>query len=210
VVVGAVNQFNTLPKIEADFRVRATSAQIRVIEALDGELITRSLILPAKVSDGWAVADPARDLLKIAVVNRYAEAPPAVAFIRNFGLRSGAIASSVGHDSHNIVAVGCDDAALCRAVNLVIGAQGGISACDGPREAVLPLPVAGLMSADDGYQVATAYSALDLMAKQMGSPLQSPYMSLSFMALLVIPALKLSDKGLFDGEKFEFVDLFVA
>ncbi len=209
VAIEPINHFRAHLQAITDFRVPATSQHIRVIEALDGELITRALILPAKIIDGWAVSDPQNDILKIAVVNRYATAPPAVAFIRNFGLKSGAIASSVAHDSHNIIAVGCDDAALCRAVNLVIAAQGGIAACDGASEQVLPLPVAGLMAAEDGYEVARAYAALDQFAKSLGSPLKSPYMSLSFMALLVIPALKLSDKGLFDGEKFTFVDLFV-
>jgi adenine deaminase len=208
VPVVPVNRFRARPVAGADFQVRAAGPRLRAIEALDGELITRQVLVPATVADGLAVADPSRDLLKLAVVNRYAPAPPAVAFIRNFGLRAGALASSVAHDSHNIVAVGCDDDALARAVNLVIGAQGGIAACHGPDERVLPLPVAGLMSAADGYQVARDYSALDQMAKAMGSGLRSPFMTLSFMALLVIPALKLSDLGLFDGEKFSFVDLF--
>jgi len=131
-----------------------------------------------------------------------------VAFIKNIGLKTGAIASSVGHDSHNIIAVGVDDESICRAVNLLIEAKGGISAVSGEKEEVLPLPVGGIMSPEDGYQVAAAYTQIDRMAKEMGSTLNSPFMTLSFLALLVIPDLKLSDKGLFDGRKFEFCDLF--
>jgi adenine deaminase len=135
---------------------------------------------------------------------------PAIAFIKNFGLKSGAIASSVGHDSHNIIAVGVDDASICRAVNLLIQEKGGISAVNDTAELVLPLPVGGIMSPNDGYEVAHAYTNIDKMAKDMGSSLKSPFMTLSFMALLVIPDLKLSDKGLFDGQRFEFVDVFLS
>jgi adenine deaminase len=152
------------------------------------------------------VADPGRDILKIAVVNRYAPAAPvAVAFIRGFGLKAGAIAGSVAHDSHNIVAVGADDASLCRAVNRVIQARGGLSVT-GPRgSAVLPLPIAGLMATGDGRAVARRYTKLDRMAKRLGSRLDAPFMTLSFMALLVIPDLKLSDRGLFSATQWGFV-----
>jgi adenine deaminase len=132
-----------------------------------------------------------------------------VAFIKNFGLNAGAIASSVGHDSHNIIAVGVDDESICRAVNLLIEAKGGISAVSGEKEEVLPLPVGGIMSPEDGYLVAESYTRIDRMAKEMGSKLNSPFMTLSFMALLVIPDLKLSDKGLFDGKRFEFTEVFL-
>ena len=184
---------------------------INAIECFDGQLITARQVLPATIANGQVVADPARDLLKLVVVNRYQPAPPAVAFITGFGLKRGALASSVGHDSHNITAVGCDDARLARAINLVIKAKGGLAVVgDAGEELLLPLPVAGLMSDQDGYQVAAAYAAVDARAKQLGSPLQAPFMTLSFMALLVIPSLKLSDKGLFDGEKFEFVEAVVG
>jgi adenine deaminase len=143
------------------------------------------------------------------VVNRYQEAAPAIAFIKNFGLKNGAIASSVGHDSHNIIAVGVDDDSICEAVNGLIKSKGGLSAVQGVESAVLPLPIAGLMTGEDGYEVAQQYIKIDQMAKKMGSKLISPIMSLSFMALLVIPDLKLSDLGLFDGQQFEFVDVFV-
>ncbi|MBS0661732.1 MAG: adenine deaminase [Verrucomicrobia bacterium] len=201
-----VNQFRARPRRPEDFAVRAGTGELNVIEALNGQLITRHRRQPAVHCGGEAVADPARDLLKIAVVNRYvARAPVAVGFVRGFGLRSGALASSVAHDSHNIVAVGADDASLAAAVNLVIAHRGGLSAVDGRQRAVLPLPIAGLMSDGDGRAVARRYTALDAMAKRLGSRLDAPFMTLSFMALLVIPDLKLSDRGLFSGTKWSFV-----
>ncbi len=156
---------------------------------------------------GHLVSDPARDILKIAVVNRYADAPPATGFIRNFGFQRGAIASSVAHDSHNILAVGVTDRDICNAVNLVVENRGGLAAVSEEFREVLPLPVAGLMSDGDGYTVAEQYSHLDRLAKGLGSKLGAPFMTLSFMALPVIPRLKLSDKGLFDAERFMFIDL---
>ena len=177
-----------------------------VIGALDGQLITEKRFYKPLLQEGIPVSDTARDILKMVVINRYRPAVPAVAFVQNFGLKEGAIASSVAHDSHNIIAVGADDESIAIAVNAVIAKKGGIS-CVGPQsELVLALPVAGLMSADDGYRVAEAYTALDSMAKQLGSTLSAPFMTLSFMALLVIPHLKLSDLGLFDGDRFEIVD----
>ncbi len=184
--------------------------RLRVIEARDGQLVTGSLLVPPPVVAGRVVADPATDLLKLALVDRYADRPPAVAFIRNFGLDRGAIASSVSHDSHNIVAVGADDASLARAVNLVVASRGGLAAVDGDREELLPLPIAGLMSDLPGPEVAARYAALERFAKDLGSPLAAPFMTLSFMALLVIPALKLAPQGLFDVEQFAPVELFAA
>ena len=203
---GVVNNFDCTPKTSEAFAVKADGAgRLRVIEALDGQLITHQLSAAPKIGKGYVISDPENDILKIAVVNRYYDAPVATAFIKNFGLKQGALASSVAHDSHNIVAVGVDDESICKAVNLVIEQKGGISAVNETKEAILPLPVAGLMSAEDGYAIARSYTAIDSMAKDMGSHLSAPFMTLSFMALLVIPALKLSDKGLFDGTKFEFV-----
>ncbi|WP_026947974.1 adenine deaminase [Algoriphagus marincola] len=203
-----INNFLTSLKKPEDFRIPASGTKVRVIEALDGQLITPEIEGEILIRDGFAESNLEKDILKITVVNRYEDAPPAVAFIKNFGLKTGAIASSVGHDSHNIIAVGIDDASICRAVNLLIEAKGGVSAVSGKKEEILPLPVGGIMSPEDGYQVAEAYTRIDRMAKEMGSTLNSPFMTLSFMALLVIPDLKLSDKGLFDGRKFEFCDLF--
>jgi len=180
------------------------SLNIQVIEALDGQLITNNIAQTVSMA-ATIDAVPQKDLLKIVVINRYRQAAPAIAFIKNFGLQRGAIASSVAHDSHNIVAVGADDTSLAKAINAVIKEKGGISCVDGEEVQVLPLPVAGLMSTADGYEVATAYAAMDAAAKGLGSSLSAPYMTLSFMALLVIPELKLSDLGLFDGKNFRLM-----
>lgn len=182
-----------------------SNGNIAVIEALDGQLITNKLWLIPTIENNHLISDPSKDQLKMVVVNRYHAAPIAKCFIKNFGFKKGAIASSVAHDSHNIVAVGTDDESLAQAINLVIEEKGGVSCVDGVSELVLGLPVAGLMSAKDGYEVAAAYTAIDAMAKNLGSNLQAPFMTLSFMALLVIPHLKLSDKGLFDGDNFSFL-----
>ena len=208
-----VNNFHARPVSAAEFQLRTPTNEpstIRVIECFDGQLITARHDLSARVENGLVVPDLAQDVLKLTVVNRYQPAAPAVAFIRGFGLTRGALASSVGHDSHNITAVGCDDESLARAVNLVMEARGGLAAVgENGEELVLPLPVAGLMSEQDGYRVAEAYAAIDALSRQLGSPLGAPFMTLSFMALLVIPSLKLSDKGLFDGEAFRFVEAVV-
>ncbi|MCU7548433.1 adenine deaminase [Chitinophagaceae bacterium LB-8] len=205
-----VNNFSCTQKKTEDFAVHATEASLHapipVIEALDGQLITNKLSLVPKLEGGLIVSDIERDILKIVVVNRYLDAPVAKAFIKNFGLKRGAIASSVAHDSHNIVAVGADDESIARAVNLLISSKGGVSCIDGGNEMLLPLSVAGLMSAEDGYKVAQQYTAIDAAAKVLGTTLASPFMTLSFMALLVIPHLKLSDKGLFDGDRFEIMN----
>jgi len=203
-----VNKFSANLKSTTDFELNAKSEKINVIEAFDGELVTKKVVVPAKIENGLALSDPENDILKLVVVNRYANAPPAIAFIKNFGLKEGAIASSVGHDSHNITAVGVDDESIVRAVNLVIEKKGGLSAVSKDAEMLLPLPIAGLMSDEDGYKVAEDYIKIDNMSKKMGSKLRAPFMTLSFMALLVIPSLKLSDKGLFDGDRFEFMDVF--
>ncbi len=211
VQVKPINQFDCDEVTTTQLTIDETAypsdnEMIPVIEALDGQLITNKLFVKGKKQHGQWVSDVENDILKMVVVNRYFNAPMAKCFIKNFGLKQGALASSVAHDSHNIVAVGCDDASLAKAINLVIREKGGVSAVSNQNEAVLGLPVAGLMSANDGYKVADAYTAIDAMTKQeLGSTLVSPFMTLSFMALLVIPYLKLSDKGLFDGEKFEFV-----
>lgn len=203
------NKFAASPKMNKDFIVQAQSSEgkIRVIVAEEGQLTTSSLVAAPKVFEGNAVSDVNRDILKIAVVNRYENKAPAIAFIHNFGLKTGAIASCVAHDSHNIIAVGCTDEDICAAVNLLIRNKGGISVVDGQEEHVLPLPVAGIMSNEDGYMIARKYAEMDARAKQLGTQLYAPFMTLSFMALLVIPELKLSDKGLFDGKKFALISL---
>lgn len=209
---GIVNQFDCKPVTAASLAVRleeypANNGKIPVIEALDGQLITNRLDLAGKENNGEWISDPGRDILKMVVVNRYHNAPVAKCFIRNFGFKEGAIASSVAHDSHNIVAIGADDASIAKAINLVIDRKGGVSCVHKENSKVLALPIAGLMSADDGYLVAAAYTSIDAMAKSLGSSLAAPFMTLSFMALLVIPHLKLSDQGLFDGDAFRFVAL---
>ena len=205
-----VNQFDCSLKKNEDFVLPAKAGQkdIYVIEALEGQLITNKLTVSATISDGMITPDVQNDILKIVVVNRYKDAPVAVSFIKNIGLKHGAIASTVAHDSHNIVAVGADDESICRAVNILIKEKGGISAVSAEEQKVLPLPVGGLMSTEDGFKVAKDYTAIDRFAKEtLGSTMDAPFMTLSFMALLVIPHLKLSDKGLFDGDTFRLVPL---
>jgi adenine deaminase len=201
-----LNNFNCQPittnLIEIEFQ---DETAIPVIEAYDGQLITGKLMHEPKVKDGRIISDIENDILKIVVVNRYHPSKPSVAFIKNFRMKEGAIASTVAHDSHNIVAVGCDDESICKAINLVIASKGGVSCVKSNDELILPLPVAGLMSMEDGYKVAASYTKIDAMAKSCGSQLSAPFMTLSFMALLVIPHLKLSDKGLFDGDSFRLI-----
>jgi len=218
-----INNFSCSKKNVKDFEIKVMSdrekitsnwlvyngagnLRIPVIEALDGQLITNKILYEPKIKNGNIESDLDDDILKIVVVNRYKNAPIAKAFINNFKLSKGAIASSVAHDSHNIVAVGVDDESICKAINLIIVTEGGISAVSNKSEMVLALPVAGLMSNEDGYKVAEEYTAIDRMVKEeLGSTLSAPFMTLSFMALLVIPHLKLSDMGLFDGDTFNFV-----
>ena len=202
-----LNNFNTQKKKVKDFEFQSSSEKIRVIECVDGELVTNSIIEKATIENGNLVSNTDNDILKIVVVNRYQDVAPSVAFIKNFGLKEGAIASSVGHDSHNIIAVGVTDEAICNAVNLIIEYKGGICAVSNSEQKIVPLPVAGIMSDKDAKTIGAQYSEIDQMAKDMGSKLNAPYMSLSFMALLVIPSLKLGDKGLFDGNAFEFVSV---
>jgi len=201
-----LNHFNCNKKSVADFEMHFTTQHfpLTIIEALDGQLITNKLEYTPAIINNKIESDVENDILKIVVVNRYSNAPVAIAFIKNFGLQQGAIASSVAHDSHNIVAVGADDESICKAVNLIIEKSGGISCVSNTNEMLLTLPIAGLMSNEGGYSVAESYTTIDAMAKSLGSKLSAPFMTLSFMALLVIPHVKLSDTGLFDGDKFCF------
>ena len=206
VPIEIINKFNCTKKTVKDFEIKAAENQteILVIEALEGQLITNKLTQKATIKNGLLVPNIDEDILKIVVVNRYNDAPVAISFIKNIGIKCGAIASSVAHDSHNIVAVGVDDESICKAVNLIIDAKGGVSAVSNIEEKILALPIAGLMSDKDGYEVSAAYTDINNFATQtLQSSMQAPFMTLSFMALLVIPYLKLSDKGLFDGERFE-------
>ena len=203
------NNFNTSKKSISDFNIEGKSTKIRVIEALEGQLITNEIHHEVLLSKRNILIDISNDVLKMAVVNRYQNTKPAIAFIKNFGLKRGAIASSVAHDCHNIVVVGTSDEDICKAVNLIIENTGGICAVEGDKMKSLALPVAGIMSDKDGWETGKCYQEIDAMAKELGSQLKAPFMTLSFMALLVIPDLKLSDKGLFSGKSFSFVDLEV-
>jgi adenine deaminase len=208
-----INNFDTRKREATEFAVAAPgpSATIRVIEAIEGQLVTNELQTPARIMDGFIVSDTDNDILKMAVINRYQpDAPVALAFIKNIGLQRGALATTVGHDCHNIIVVGVDDASMCAAVNALVEASGGIAVAVTEDEVhCMPLPVAGLMTTKSGQEAAAAYTHIDTMAKELGTPLHAPFMTLSFMALLVIPSLKLSDKGLFDGNKFQFTSLVV-
>ena len=205
-----VNRFVETRVEPKQLEVATEPGNLQVVEALDGQLITHRLEVEPKVVNEKVVSDVGNDVLKLVVMNRYHAAPPAIAFIKNFGLKRGAMASSVAHDSHNVIAVGATDEDLAAAINAVMEASGGLSAvCQDERlKQVLPLPIAGLMATGTCAEVGAAYQALDASVKRWGSPLRAPYMTLSFMALLVIPELKLSDRGLFDGGKFEFTALW--
>ncbi len=209
VPITPINRFSCSPKTAADFRVAShgQTVRIKVIEALQGQLITNRISAILCDHGGNLVSDPSQDVLKVAVVNRYHDAPVACGFIHHFGLKRGAIASTVAHDSHNIIAVGADDESICKAVNNLIDCKGGISVVAPDGDEIMPLPVAGLMSAEDGYLTAHKYGLMDKAAKALGCRLDAPFMTLSFMALLVIPHLKLSDKGLFNGDEFVFEEL---
>lgn len=202
------NKFHARPVTLADLKIKAAAGKIKVQKAFEGQLITEAVYLEPLITDGFAESDTDRDILKMMVMNRYAPTAPAVDFVLGFGLKRGAIASTVAHDSHNIIAVGTSDKDIMTAVNMLVVSKGGIALADGDKTSLLPLPVAGLMSDSDGYEVARRYEEINEAAKILGSSLAAPYMTLSFMALLVIPALKLSDKGLFDGNTFQFTSLF--
>ena len=203
----AGNNFHAEPITATNLRVPDEGKQIKVIACMDGNLITNTIVATPKVVEGNIVSDTTRDILKAVVFNRYEKAKPAIGFINNFGLKRGAIATSVAHDSHNIVAVGCSDEDIARAINMLVLTKGGMVACSETEFALLPLPIAGLMSLEEGSRVAEEYERADRLAHEFGCTLYSPFMTLSFMALLVIPELKLSDKGLFDVTKFGFTSL---
>ena len=203
----ACNNFHAETIMPEDLRVKDEGKRIKVIACMEGNLITNTIISTPKVVDGNLVSDTSRDILKMVVLNRYVKTKPAIGFINGFGLKRGAIATSVAHDSHNIVAVGCSDEDIARAVNLLVYTKGGMVACSETEFALLPLPIAGLMSLEEGSRVAEDYERADKLAHEFGCTLYCPFMTLSFMALLVIPELKLSDKGLFDVTKFDFTSL---
>jgi adenine deaminase len=204
----SINQFNAKPITLSDLQLPVTGypskdGLVPVIHAIDGQLITNLVWDKPTIKDNEIVADTEKDILKVVVYNRYHAAKPKVGLIQSFGFKAGAIASTVAHDSHNIIAVGVDDESILKAINLVVHEKGGISCVQNNVSKVIGLPVAGLMSTADPYQVANDYIEIDKMAKSLGAQLGSPFMTLSFMALLVIPHIKMSDLGLFDGDQFK-------
>ena len=202
-----INQFNA-EKITSDqLRVEPAPGKLRVINVDNGQLFTHEILCEPKIADNNIVSDTDNDVLKLVVYNRYQPSNPAIGFIKNIGLKRGALASTVAHDSHNIVAVGTSDTEIASAINQIIDSKGGILACDGETTCLLSLPVGGLISDEEGSLIAEKYEEVDAMAKELGSTLHAPFMTVAFMSLLVIPELKLGDRGLFDGREFRFVDL---
>ena len=213
VKVDAINNFVAEKVTADDFKVIDEGKDINIIGVINGELLTEKIIAKTQShkvqsSSFYLVSDIENDILKIAVINRYEKKKPAVAFIKGFGLKRGALASSVAHDSHNIIVIGCDDESMAKAANMIIENKGGFAVCSDEIKKCLPLPVAGIMTNDDAFKVADDYLEIRDLAKSLGSPLSDPFMTMEFMALLVIPKLKLSDKGLFDCEKFELIPVF--
>ena len=202
------NNFNIDLKKPIDFTVRPIGKKINVIVAIDGQLITEKETESPLVSNGNIISDVDKDILKISVINRYKNTNPSVGFIKNFGLKEGAIASSIAHDSHNIISVGVSDKYICEAVNLLIEKKGGLCTVGNDKKTVLSLPIAGIISDRKYDWVAEKYEEIEKNAKLLGAELQAPLMTLSFMALPVIPKLKITDKGLFDSENFKFINLF--
>jgi len=188
--------------------VKRTGSEMRIIQAFDSELYTKEMIV--ETAPGETVSsDPSSDMLKIVVKERYLNNPAATAFIRGFGLKQGAFAGSVAHDSHNIICIGARDEDIVLAINEIVRLKGGLAVSVNGKTESLPLPVAGIMSDEPVNVIAGKYEALSSLVKSMGCTLSAPFMTLSFMALLVIPELKLSDRGLFDGRAFKPVPLFV-
>lgn len=204
-----VNVFNCDAITENDICLAPESNTLKVIKAIEGQLITQAYTAPAHIVNNNVISHPEKDILKMVVLQRYKKSKPAIAFINGFGLTKGAMASTIAHDSHNIIAVGVNDADIVKAINALIACKGGVAAVSGDEVICLPLPYGGLMTAEDGGEAALKYETIDRYVKTLGSPMKAPFMTLAFMALLVIPELKLSDKGLFDGTKFEFTPLFV-
>ena len=202
------NSFHTRRVTPGDLEVAAMPGKLKVIKAFDGDLVTEKILETPTLHEGKVVSDTGKDILKITVINRYKPSKPAVGFITGFGFNKGAMASTVAHDSHNLICIGTSDEDMVRVINSLVDNNGGIAVTDGHNLDVLPLPVAGLMGNTDGYEVAAKYEAINHKARALGGSLQAPFMTLSFMALLVIPELKLSDQGLFDGTKFAFTTLF--
>lgn len=200
----------SIPIVDPEsLRIPAQSTNVRVIGCIPGELTTLSLTATIQDIEGFLNSDIDQDILKICIINRYNHASPALAFVKGIGLKHGAIASTIAHDSHNIICIGVDDISMTEAINELITCKGGISYAYGSNVECLPLNVAGLMSSDNGYEVAREYERIDAVVRKHGSNIHAPFMTLSFLGLLVIPSLKLSDKGLFDGDSFSFTSVYL-
>jgi adenine deaminase len=193
---------------EEELKIQAVSNYVKLIEAKEGSLITGKSIIHLAEQKGKLIADPANNVLKIAVINRYLQKSPVLGFIKGFGIKKGAIAGSISHDSHNIISIGSNDIDLRTAITKIIQMQGGLVVVEGDKIDYLELPVAGLMSDQDVFTVAKGYRNLLKRSKELGSQLSSAFMTMSFMALLVIPELKIGDKGLFDVDKFQITSLY--
>ncbi|MEA4936868.1 MAG: adenine deaminase [Paludibacter sp.] len=204
-----INNFNADKITLSQLKVTPKGDQLKVIMVDDGQLFTHSALVTPKIENGNLVSDVDNDVLKLVVYNRYQPSKPAIGFIKNIGIKEGALASTVSHDSHNIIAVGTSDEEIVSAINQIIDSKGGILVCSDNRTVILPLPIAGLMSEEEGHIIASRYEEADKMVKELGSRLKAPFMTVAFMSLLVIPKLKLTDKGLFDGRNYCFTELMV-
>lgn len=209
VVIETINNFQTEHVCPDDFKVLDKGKDVRMIGVIKGELITEMIIDRPKSLDGYLECDIERDILKIAVISRYEKKKLTVGFVKNFGLKKGALASSVAHDSHNIVVIGCSDREMTEAVNMIIDSKGGFSVYSEEEQMMLSLPVAGLMTDEDAHKVANEYVKIRDLSIKLGSQLSDPFMTMGFMPLLVIPFMKISDKGIFDCQKFEITSLYV-
>ncbi|ALO15694.1 Adenine deaminase [Salinivirga cyanobacteriivorans] len=206
-----VNRFEVDPINAEQLKLPDKNVPVKIIEALDGELITKSFTAKLPVIDNFLQTDTSQDILKIAVVNRYDQIPKVqVGFVKGFNLKNGAFASSIAHDSHNVICVGVNDHDMLMAINTLIAEQGGIGVCADQKMDLIPLPVGGLMANESIENMAVKYNELDQKVKELGSGFHAPFMTLAFMSLLVIPSLKIGDRGLFNVDKFDFVDLYEA
>lgn len=209
-IVEPINNFNASKILPEQIAVDDKNSKIKIIEVIDKELITKSFEITPTVIDGKIQADTKNDILKIVVYNRYNKAAkPQVGFINGFKLTSGALATSIAHDSHNIIAIGTTDKEITNAINEIIEHKGGLTYVNNSDYYTLPLEFAGLMTQANPNEVAEKYGKINSIINANGCNLTAPFMTLSFMALLVIPQLKIGDKGLFDVEKFEFTDLYI-
>lgn len=203
-----LNNFSRKPIQISDISVPEKKGKIHVMLACDGDLITDSILCEPKIENSNLVSDTNRDILKMVVMSRYDNGKPVVGFVKGFGFKKGAIAESIAHDSHNIIAIGSSDKEIIHAINTLIDLKGGIVAVNNGEHRSVKLEVAGLMSNKTGDELLSDYNKLSRFTSELGSDFQSPFMTLAFMSLLVIPKLKLSDKGLFDVNKFRVIDLF--